>query len=127
MLSVEAWAEIRRTIRTARALISGSLPGHRSSFLTARDGREPGMLQLRPRLWAWRTTAGYMWWAACLPEDDAVIVVLTDHEVDDGHLAFSRGWPVPWSTPVGRAERERRRTAVEPATQPATVMHRGRR
>lgn len=32
---------------------------------------------------------GYMSWAACLPEDEAVIVVLTNHEVDDGHLAFS--------------------------------------
>ena len=30
---------------------------------------------------------GYMSWAACLPEDEAVIVVLTNHEVDDGHFA----------------------------------------
>ena len=34
---------------------------------------------------------GYMSWAACLPEDGAVIVVLTNHEVDDGHFAFSHG------------------------------------
>ena len=38
---------------------------------------------------------GYMSWAACLPEDEAVIVVLTNHEVDDGHLAFSRGLARP--------------------------------
>ncbi len=29
-----------------------------------------------------------MSWAACLPEDEAVVVVLTNHEVDDGHFAF---------------------------------------
>jgi D-alanyl-D-alanine carboxypeptidase len=38
---------------------------------------------------------GYMTWAACLPEDRAVIVVLTNHEVDDGHLAFSHGLARP--------------------------------
>lgn len=38
---------------------------------------------------------GYMSWAACLPEDRAVIVVLTNHEVDDGHLAFSSGLARP--------------------------------
>ena len=38
---------------------------------------------------------GYMSWAACLPEDEAVIVVLTDHEVDDGHFAFSHGLARP--------------------------------
>jgi D-alanyl-D-alanine carboxypeptidase len=38
---------------------------------------------------------GYMSWAACLPEDRAVIVVLTNHEVDDGHLAFSHGLARP--------------------------------
>lgn len=38
---------------------------------------------------------GYMSWAACLPEDEAVIVVLTNHEVDDGHLAFSHGLARP--------------------------------
>jgi len=38
---------------------------------------------------------GYMSWAACLPEDEAVIVVLTNHEVDDGHLAFSLGLARP--------------------------------
>ena len=39
--------------------------------------------------------SGYMSWAACLPEDEAVIVVLTNHEVDDGHLAFSHGLARP--------------------------------
>jgi hypothetical protein len=38
---------------------------------------------------------GYMTWAACLPEDQAVIVVLTNHEVWDGHLAFSHGLARP--------------------------------
>jgi D-alanyl-D-alanine carboxypeptidase len=39
---------------------------------------------------------GYMSWAACLPEDEAVIVVLTNHEVDDGHhYAFSHGLARP--------------------------------
>ena len=38
---------------------------------------------------------GYMSWAACLPEDEAVIVVLTNHEVEDGHLAFSHGLARP--------------------------------
>jgi CubicO group peptidase (beta-lactamase class C family) len=38
---------------------------------------------------------GYMSWAACLPEDQAVIVVLTNHEVDDGHLAWSHGLARP--------------------------------
>jgi len=38
---------------------------------------------------------GYMSWAACLPDDEAVIVVLTNHEVDDGHLAFSHGLARP--------------------------------
>lgn len=38
---------------------------------------------------------GYMSWAACVPEDEAVIVVLTNHEVDDGHLAFSHGLARP--------------------------------
>lgn len=34
---------------------------------------------------------GCMTWAACLPEEEAVIVVLTNHEVADGHLAYSHG------------------------------------
>jgi CubicO group peptidase (beta-lactamase class C family) len=38
---------------------------------------------------------GYMSGAACLPEEGAVIVVLTNHEVDDGHLAFSHGLARP--------------------------------
>jgi D-alanyl-D-alanine carboxypeptidase len=38
---------------------------------------------------------GYMSWAACLPEEGAVIVVLTNHEVDDGHLAYSHGLARP--------------------------------
>ncbi|MDQ4040112.1 MAG: beta-lactamase family protein [Actinomycetota bacterium] len=38
---------------------------------------------------------GYMSWAACLPEDEAVIVVLTNHEVHDGHLAYSQGLARP--------------------------------
>jgi len=38
---------------------------------------------------------GYMSWAGCLPEDGAVIVVLTNHEVDDGHLAWSHGLARP--------------------------------
>lgn len=38
---------------------------------------------------------GYMSWAACLPEDQAVIVVLTNHEVADGHLAYSHGLARP--------------------------------
>lgn len=41
---------------------------------------------------------GYMSWAACLPEDGAVIVVLTNHEVEDGHLAFSHGLARPLVT-----------------------------
>lgn len=38
---------------------------------------------------------GYMSWAACLPEEEAVIVVLTNHEVADGHLLFSHGLARP--------------------------------
>ena len=38
---------------------------------------------------------GYMSWAGCLPEEEAVIVVLTNHEVDDGHLAWSHGLARP--------------------------------
>jgi len=38
---------------------------------------------------------GYMSWAACLPDEEAVIVVLTNHEVDDGHLAYSHGLARP--------------------------------
>jgi len=38
---------------------------------------------------------GYMSWAACLPEDEAVIVVLTNHEVEDGQWAFSHGLARP--------------------------------
>ncbi len=38
---------------------------------------------------------GYMSWAACLPEDEAVIVVLTNHEIEDGHLAYSRALADP--------------------------------
>ena len=38
---------------------------------------------------------GYMTWAACLPEDEGVIVVLTNHEVDDGHLEFSHALARP--------------------------------
>ena len=35
-------------------------------------------------------------WAACLPEEEAVIVVLTNHEVDeDMHFAFSHGLARP--------------------------------
>lgn len=36
-----------------------------------------------------------MSWAGCLPEDEAVIVVLTSHDVDDGQLAFSHGFARP--------------------------------
>lgn len=38
---------------------------------------------------------GSMSWAACLPDHEAVIVVLTNHEVDDGHLAYSQGLARP--------------------------------
>ena len=39
---------------------------------------------------------GYMSWAGCLPDDGAVIVVLTNHEVDDSqHYAFSHGLARP--------------------------------
>jgi CubicO group peptidase (beta-lactamase class C family) len=38
---------------------------------------------------------GYMSWAACLPEAQAVIVVLTNHEVDDGHQGYSHGLARP--------------------------------
>lgn len=38
---------------------------------------------------------GYMSWAACLPDDGAVVVVLTNHEVTDGHLAYSHGLARP--------------------------------
>lgn len=38
---------------------------------------------------------GYVSWAACLPEEQAVVVVLTNHEVGDGHLAFSQGLARP--------------------------------
>ena len=41
---------------------------------------------------------GYMSWAGCLPEEQAVIVVLTNHEVDDGHLAWSHGLARPLVT-----------------------------
>jgi D-alanyl-D-alanine carboxypeptidase len=41
---------------------------------------------------------GYMSWAACLPDEEAVIVVLTNHEVDDGHLAWSHGLARPLVT-----------------------------
>ena len=44
---------------------------------------------------------GYMSWAACLPEDEAVIVVLTNHEVDDGHSAFSHGLARPLVDALG--------------------------
>jgi hypothetical protein len=30
-------------------------------------------------------------WAACPPEEEAVIVVLTNHEVEDGRFTFSHG------------------------------------
>jgi D-alanyl-D-alanine carboxypeptidase len=32
---------------------------------------------------------GYFSWAACLPDDEAVIVVLTNHHPDDGQFAYS--------------------------------------
>jgi D-alanyl-D-alanine carboxypeptidase len=39
---------------------------------------------------------GYMSWAGCLPDDGAVIVVLTNHEVaDGGHFSFSHGLARP--------------------------------
>jgi D-alanyl-D-alanine carboxypeptidase len=38
---------------------------------------------------------GYMTWAGCLPEEEAVIVVLSNHEVADGHLAWSHGLARP--------------------------------
>ena len=39
---------------------------------------------------------GYMSWAGCLPDDGAVIVVLTNHEVDDSqHYAFSHALARP--------------------------------
>jgi len=38
---------------------------------------------------------GYMSWAACLPDDQAIIVVLTDHYVDDGQWAYSHGLARP--------------------------------
>src|SRR5919106_1817298 len=38
---------------------------------------------------------GYMSWAACLPDEEAVIVVLTNHEVEEGHLAYSHGLARP--------------------------------
>ena len=38
---------------------------------------------------------GYMSWAACLPEDEAVIVVLTNRLLDDGKFAFSHGMARP--------------------------------
>jgi CubicO group peptidase (beta-lactamase class C family) len=38
---------------------------------------------------------GYMSWAACLPEHEAVIVVLTNHEVADGHFEYSHGLARP--------------------------------
>lgn len=44
---------------------------------------------------------GYLSWAACLPEDEAAIVLLTDHEVDDGHLAFSHGLARPLVDALG--------------------------
>jgi D-alanyl-D-alanine carboxypeptidase len=36
-------------------------------------------------------TPGYFSWAACLPDDEAVIVVLTNHHPDDGQFAYSHG------------------------------------
>src|SRR5919106_1880340 len=38
---------------------------------------------------------GYMSWAACLPDEEAVMVVLTNHEVEEGHLAYSHGLARP--------------------------------
>jgi len=38
---------------------------------------------------------GFMSWAGCLPDDEAVIVVLTNHEVEDGQLAYSHGLARP--------------------------------
>jgi D-alanyl-D-alanine carboxypeptidase len=38
---------------------------------------------------------GYMSWAACLPDEGAVIVVLTNHYVDDGQWAYSHGLARP--------------------------------
>lgn len=38
---------------------------------------------------------GYMSWAACLPEDETVIVVLTNRLLDDGQFAFSHGMARP--------------------------------
>ena len=35
------------------------------------------------------------WAAGCLPEDEAVIVVLTNRVIEDGHLAFSHGMARP--------------------------------
>lgn len=38
---------------------------------------------------------GYMSWAACLPDEGAVIVVLTNHYVEDGQWAYSHGLARP--------------------------------
>ncbi len=38
---------------------------------------------------------GYFSWAACLPDDEAVIVVLTNHHPDDGQFAYSHGLARP--------------------------------
>ena len=41
-------------------------------------------------------TPGYMSLAACLPEEEAVIVVLTNHRLDDGQLDFIHGMGRPF-------------------------------
>ena len=41
-------------------------------------------------------THGYMSFAACVPDDEAVIVVLTNHILDDGQLAFIHGLGRPF-------------------------------
>ena len=38
---------------------------------------------------------GYFSWAACLPDDEAVIVVLTNHHPDDGQFEYSHGLARP--------------------------------
>ncbi|MEP7159156.1 MAG: serine hydrolase domain-containing protein [Chloroflexota bacterium] len=55
----------------------------------------PGSWFNRPSFGNTGQLPGFMSWAGCLPEEGAVIVVLTNHEVADGHLAWSNGLARP--------------------------------
>ena len=89
-----------------RALCAGEIVSQASltemsTFQPAEYLDSYGLGMYNPTLWyaqAFGHTGqlpGYMSWAGCLPEDEAVIVVLTNHEIDDGHLEWSHGLARP--------------------------------